>query len=65
MMRNPKIAAAVCGAVALWLIYGMATATEQPSTALMVLQWVMLAGVLLGFVDAVRRLAGGNADGPS
>jgi TRAP-type C4-dicarboxylate transport system permease small subunit len=40
-------------AVAGWQIYDMATATETPSRALAVLQYVLLAGLLIGFVGAV------------
>jgi len=40
-------------AVAGWQIYDMATATETPSRTLAVLQYVLLAGLLLGFVGAL------------
>jgi hypothetical protein len=55
-MNNPKIAAPVCAAVAAWLIYSMATATERPSTALAVLQYALIAGALIGLVGALRQL---------
>ena len=56
MGNNPKIAALLSGAVAAWLIYSMATATETPSTALAVLQYVLIAAALLGLVGAVKRM---------
>jgi hypothetical protein len=59
--NNPKVMAVLCGAVASWLIYQMATATESPSMALAVLQYVCIAGCLLGFVGAVRTLLTGKA----
>jgi len=40
-------------AVAAWQIYDMSTATEAPSRALTILQYVLLAGLLLGLVGAV------------
>jgi len=40
-------------AVAVWQIYDMSTATEAPSRALAILQYVLLAGLLLGLVGAV------------
>ena len=40
-------------AVAAWQIYDMATATETPSRALMVLQYVLLAGLLVGLAGAL------------
>jgi hypothetical protein len=55
-MNNPRIAAPVCAAVAAWLIYSMATATERPSTVLAVLQYVLIAGALIGLAGALRQL---------
>jgi hypothetical protein len=40
-------------AVAAWQIYDMATATETPSRSLAILQYVLLAGLLIGFAGAV------------
>jgi hypothetical protein len=40
-------------AVAAWQIYDMSTATEALSRALTILQYVLLAGLLLGLVGAV------------
>ena len=54
-MNNPKLMAIASAAVAVWLIYSMATATEQPSMALAVLQYVLIAGVLISFVGSVMK----------
>ena len=40
-------------AVAAWQIYDMATASETPSRALTVLQYVILAGLVLGLIGAL------------
>jgi hypothetical protein len=56
MPKDPKIAALLCGAVAAWLIYSMATATETPSTALWTLQIVLIIGALIGCAGAVKQL---------
>lgn len=40
-------------AVAAWQIYDMATATETPSRALIILQYVLLAGLLVGLAGAL------------
>ena len=40
-------------AVAGWQIYDMATATETPSRALAILQYVLLAALLIGLVGAL------------
>jgi hypothetical protein len=55
-MNNPKIAAPVCAAVAAWLIYGLAIATERPSTALALLKYALIAGALLGLAGATRQM---------
>jgi hypothetical protein len=55
-MNNPKVMAIASAGVAGWLIYSMATATEQPSMALAVLQYVLIAGVLISFVGSVMKL---------
>ena len=56
MGNNPKVAALLSGAAAVWLIYSMATATEHPSTALAVLQYILIAAALIGLVGAVKRI---------
>ena len=44
---------AAFAAIAAWQIYDMVTATETPSRALAVLQYVLLAGLLIGLIGAV------------
>lgn len=56
-MNNPKVAAALTAIVGLWQLYSIFSATESPSTALAVLQWVIVAGCAAGFIGAVRQLS--------
>lgn len=51
--KNSGVMIVAFAAVAVWQIYDMATATETPSRALAVLQYVLLAGLLIGFIGAV------------
>ena len=44
---------AVCAA---WIVYDITTANEVPSMALMMLQWVLLAGTVAGAVGCVAML---------
>jgi hypothetical protein len=44
------------GAVAAWLIYDMSTAVEGPSRAVAILQYVLLAGALIGLALALVKL---------
>jgi hypothetical protein len=47
---------AVFAAAATWQIYDLATATETPSRAVLTLQYVLLAGLLLGIASAAFNL---------
>ena len=47
--------ALISGAVAAWLIYDMASATEAPSQALAILHYVLLALLLISFVCALWK----------
>jgi hypothetical protein len=51
--KNSGVMIVAFAAVAAWQIYDMATATEVPSRALVILQYVLLAGLLLGLIGAV------------
>ena len=51
--KNSGVMIVAFAAVAAWQIYDMSTATETPSRALTILQYVLLAGLLLGLVGAV------------
>ena len=48
MSKNPMLMLAIFIAVAAWQIYDIASATEAPSRAVLTLQYVFLAGLLLG-----------------
>ena len=64
MTSNPKIQALLTGVAGAWLAYDMATARETPSMALSVLQWVILAGCIIGFFGAVKQLLAGSDRNP-
>jgi len=51
--KNSGVMIVAFAAVAVWQIYDMSSATEAPSRALAILQYVLLAGLLLGLVGAV------------
>ena len=51
--KNSGVMIVAFAAVAAWQIYDMATATETPSRALMILQYVLLAGLLVGLAGAL------------
>jgi len=51
--KNSGVMIVAFAAIAAWQIYDMATAPETPSRALAVLQYVLLAGLLIGFIGAV------------
>jgi len=51
--KNSGVMILAFAAVAAWQIYDMSTATEAQSRALTILQYVLLAGLLLGLVGAV------------
>ena len=53
---NWGVRALITGAVAVWIIYDIATATEAPSQAVMILQYVLLAGALIGFAGSLAKL---------
>ena len=58
--KNPGIMLAVFAAAAAWQIYDLTTATEAPSRAVLILQYVLLAGLLLGIAGAVFNLLRGQ-----
>ena len=51
--KNSGVMIVAFAAAAVWQIYDMSTATEAPRRALAILQYVLLAGLLLGLVGAV------------
>ena len=58
--KNPGIMLAVFAAAAAWQIYDLAMATEAPSRAVLILQYVLLAGLFLGIAGAVFNLLRGQ-----
>jgi len=55
MSKNPMLMLVIFSAAAAWQIYDIASATEAPSRAVMVLQYVLLAGLLLGVAGTAYR----------
>ena len=51
--KNSGVMILAFAAVLAWQLYDMATATGAPSRALAILQYVLLAGLLLGLIGAV------------
>ena len=58
--QNWTLQAILCAGVVIWQGYELATAAEAPSTALLALQWVLLACGLVGGVGALVMLARGG-----
>ncbi|MGA2494434.1 MAG: hypothetical protein ABSF67_16050 [Roseiarcus sp.] len=56
---NWTLQAILCAGVVIWQSYELATAVEAPSTALLTLQWVLLACGLIGGVGALVMMARG------
>jgi hypothetical protein len=50
------IIALATATAAAWLIYDMATTTEAPGTTLAILQYLLLAGMLLGLAGSLVKL---------
>lgn len=53
---NWGLMALMTGAVTAWLIYDMATTTEGPRQAVLLLQYFLLAGALIGLVGSLVKL---------
>jgi hypothetical protein len=51
--KNSGVMIVAFAAVAAWQIYDMATTAETPSRALAILQYVLLAGLLIGLVGSL------------
>ncbi len=60
---NWTLQAILCAGVVIWQGYDLATAVEAPSTALLALQWLLLACGLVGGVGALVMLARGASRG--
>jgi hypothetical protein len=59
--KNWGLQAALCGAVVVWQIYEMASATEAPSLALTLLHYFLLICGLIGGVGALMMMGRGNS----
>ena len=57
---NWGVMALMTGATSAWLIYDMASASEAPSRALMLLQNILLACALIGLAGALFKLMSQN-----
>ena len=55
MSKNPIVMLVIFSAVAAWQVYDIASATEAPSRAVTVLQYVFLAGLLLGIASTAYQ----------
>ena len=55
-MSDPRVSALICGVVAVWLGYTIFSATEAPSTFLLVAQWTFFLVALAGLGAALARL---------
>jgi len=51
--KNSGVMIVAFAAVATWQIYDIATTSETPSRTFAILQYVLLAGLLLGLVGAL------------
>jgi hypothetical protein len=59
--KNWGLQAALCGAIVVWQIYDMASATEAPSQTLSLLHYFLLFCGLVGGVGALVMMARGNS----
>lgn len=59
-MSDPRISALICGLVAAWLGYTIFSATEAPSTFLLVAQWTFLLVTIAGLAAAIARIVRGR-----
>jgi hypothetical protein len=55
--KNAGLMAALSAGVAAWIIYGMATATEAPSQALSILNWILLICAVVGCIGCLMQMA--------
>ena len=57
---NWGLTALMSGAAAAWLIYDISSASEAPSWAVMILQYVLLVGCLIGLAGGLVKLMSGE-----
>jgi hypothetical protein len=63
MPRNPLVRLLMMAVVGAWIVYDMATATEAPSQGVEILQYVLLACLLVGLVGSFVQLAAQKSGG--
>ena len=61
--KNWGLQVALCAGVVLWQVYELATATEAPPTALLALQYLLVASGVIGGVGGLFMMARGGAAG--
>jgi len=62
--KNWGLQAALCAGVVAWQVYELATATEAPSSAMLTLQYILIACGMVGGVGALIMMArGGDGQG--
>lgn len=54
--KNPGVMIAMFLAVGGWLVYDMATTREAQSATVAAMQYVLLAGIVIGLLGAVIKL---------
>jgi hypothetical protein len=55
MSKNPMLMLVIFSAAAAWQIYDIASATEAPGRAVLIMQYVLLAGLLLGIAGTANN----------
>ena len=63
MPKSPLVRMLLMAAVAVWIIFDMATATEAPSRAVEILRYVLLACLPIGLVGTGLQLAAQKSGG--
>jgi hypothetical protein len=59
-MKNPRVSAAI-SAIAIVLVGSMMfSSSEAPSTAVSILQWVLLIAGIVGLIGSLMQIAGGR-----
>ncbi len=59
-MNNPKVTAAISGAVAVYLAFSIFGASEAPSSALSTMNWAFLALALIACVGSIYKITKGG-----
>jgi hypothetical protein len=55
MSKNPGLWIVILGAVILWNIYDMTSATEAPGQGITILHWVLLICGVAGIIGAIMQ----------